>query len=93
MNRCLDCNGLLTKDETVCVQCGAKVRNSVQKLDTRKIATRVVQFVFLGSLGTTIIGLFMENGPSFITGILISFAMALIRRSLKEQPGESFSRR
>ena len=25
MERCLDCNSLLTKEETVCIECGTKV--------------------------------------------------------------------
>jgi hypothetical protein len=92
MNRCLDCNGLLTKEETVCIQCGAKVPGAKKSMDGRRMASRAASFLFLGSLGVTVFGLFTENGVSVVSGVLLSCAMGLIRRSLRELPGESFSR-
>ncbi len=93
MNRCIDCNGLLTKEETVCIQCGAVVPGHAGKFEMKRAAIRFVHFLFFGSLGVTILGLFTDGGPSMLTRILITCALGMLRRSVREQPEERLAQR
>jgi hypothetical protein len=90
MNRCLDCNSLLTPTETTCAECGGVA--PVQKLRPADILARVVNIVFYASAVMTLASIFLPAGPGFTKSVLILVAMLFLKRSVKESTSKSYQR-
>jgi hypothetical protein len=85
MNRCIDCDGLLMKEEKICQICGAEVPQP-PKMDASNVISYAVQGLFVAALTAMITSLFSEGGPGFITSLLLACALMIVARSLKDRP-------
>ena len=82
MERCVDCNSLLTKEETVCVECGTKV--SSDEGTAADLLASIVNVLFYLSIVTLIASPFVDRLPSFTFCTFISGALLFISRTTKE---------
>ena len=82
MERCMDCNSLLTRDEIVCIECGTKVGG-----DQRGVASfgaTLVSLLFYASVAALVVSPFMEKAPSTMFCLFITCALLFIMRTAKE---------
>jgi len=82
MERCIDCNSLLTKEEKVCMECGTKVAGD-ERSAANLIAT-LVSLLFHISVVALVASPFMDRGPSFLFCLLVSCALLFIMRTAKD---------
>ena len=82
MERCLTCNSVLLKEETICLECDTKVGN-----DDRGIGGFVATFVsilFYLSVAVLVVSPFVDRAPSFIFCVFISSALLFVMRTAKD---------
>ena len=82
MERCLDCNSLLTRQETVCIECGTKVKSDDAR--TADFLASIVNLLFYLSVLTMIVSPFVDRFPSFTFCAFITSALLFMSRSAKE---------
>ena len=82
MERCLDCNSLLTKEEMICVECGTKVGGD--DLGAASFVSGIVSLLFYLSFLALIASPFVEKLPSFLFCLLISGALLFMMRTAKD---------
>ncbi len=82
MERCLDCNSLLTKEEKVCIECGTKVGGDDSN-PANLISSLVSVLFYLAAIGT-VATLFMPRGPNFMLCVMVTSALMFIMRSAKD---------
>ena len=82
MERCLDCNSLLTKQEIVCIECGTKVGGD--DLGAASFVSGVVSLLFYMSFLAMIASPFVDKLPSFIFCLLITGALLFMMRTAKD---------
>ena len=82
MERCLDCNSLLTREEIVCLECGTKVGGD--DLGAASFVSGVVSILFYLSLLAMIASPFVEKLPSFMFCLLITGALLFMMRTAKD---------
>lgn len=82
MERCLDCNSLLTKEETVCVECGTKVGG--EQTGTADLVSGLVSILFYISVVALVAAPFISRGPSFVFCLFITGALLFIMRTAKD---------
>ena len=82
MERCLDCNSLLTKEETVCVECGTKVKSDDN--NAMDFVAAVVTLLFYISFAAMISSPFLSRGPSFLLCLMTTCALLFVMRTAKE---------
>ena len=82
MERCLDCNSLLTKEETVCIECGTKVSDD-PKSAAGFVSTIVTALFYLSAL-VLVASPFVDKLPSFTFCMLITSALLFVMRTAKE---------
>jgi hypothetical protein len=82
MERCLDCNSLLTKEETVCIECGTKVHEE-DKSAAAFVSTIVTALFYISAL-IMVASPFIDRLPSFTFCILITSALLFVSRTAKE---------
>jgi hypothetical protein len=82
MERCLDCNSLLTKEEKICIECGTKVGR--YDGDAADFGATLVSLLFYASVAAVVVSPFIANGPSFMLCLLISCALLFIMRTAKD---------
>ena len=82
MERCLDCNSLLTKEETVCLECGTKVGGDDGT--AADFAASLVNMLFYVSIAAMVLSPFTSKLPSFMFCFLISAALLFISRTAKD---------
>jgi hypothetical protein len=82
MERCLDCNSLLTKEERICLECGSKVGGD--EGSAADFAASLVSMLFYLSIAALIICPFVSSGPSFLFCLMISCALLFIMRTAKD---------
>jgi len=90
MERCVDCNSLLTREEVVCIECGTKVGAS--KAGWSGLIATVVSICFYVSLGNLIVSPFVSWGPGFFFCLLITFALLFVMRTAKDGIGKTRKR-
>ncbi len=86
MERCLDCNSLLTRDEKVCVECGTKVGG--EKGGVGGLVASLASVAFYVSLASLIISPFTSRGPGFTFCLLTTFALLFAMRTAKDGIGK-----
>ena len=84
MLRCVDCNSLMTKEEKVCVECGSRVAE--EKRSPAELFVKVVTILFYLSFAGMIGGIFLPNGPSFTTSLLLTCGLLILMRTVKDIP-------
>jgi hypothetical protein len=82
MERCLDCNSLLSKEEKVCVECGTKVGGDEASLAT--LVAALVSILFYISVVALVASPFVDRLPSFMFCMFITFALLFIMRTAKD---------
>jgi hypothetical protein len=82
MERCLDCNSLLTKEEKVCIECGTKVGG--EEKNFAELAALVVSMMFYCSVAALVTSPFLSQGPSFMLCLLMTCALLFVMRTAKE---------
>jgi hypothetical protein len=82
MERCLECNSLLTKEEKVCVECGTKVGGD-EKGSAQFVAS-IVSALFYVSALTMCVSPFVDKLPSFMFCMLMTSALLFVMRTAKD---------
>ena len=82
MERCVDCNSLLTKEEKVCIECGTTV--GATKAGFSGMLSGIVSIGFYISLAALIASPFTERVPSFYFCGLTTFALLIAMRTAKD---------
>jgi hypothetical protein len=81
-SRCLNCNGILTKQDRVCYSCGDKVPkwvSSVPRLKKSKGFSIVSNVVFFASLSLTAFSLVAEHRPPLSVSLAASGALFAVK--------------
>jgi hypothetical protein len=87
MQRCRTCESRLTPTEKQCGNCGTPVPDGKAKTDYKAHArTAIKWFMFLCG-GMTVLSLFMNVGPSFVTCGVMTAVLGLVRSSADEMLG------
>ena len=82
MERCLDCNCLLTKEEKACVECGAKV--GAADGGAIDFLAALVSLLFYASIAALVASPFLSKGPSFLLCLMTSCALLFVMRTAKD---------
>jgi len=82
MERCVDCNSLLTREEKVCIECGTTVGAS--KAGFSDLISNVVTICFYLSLLALVASLFTTKVPSFMACLITTFALLFVMRTAKD---------
>jgi hypothetical protein len=82
MERCLDCNSLLSREEKVCIECGTKVNTDESNLAT--LVAGLVSILFYISVIALVASPFVDRAPSFLFCLFISFALLFVMRTAKD---------
>ena len=82
MERCLDCNSLLTKEEKVCIECGTKVGGD--DLSAATFISSIVTLLFYVSFLALIASPFVDKLPSFMFCMMITGALLFMMRTAKD---------
>lgn len=82
MERCIDCNYLLTKEERVCVECGSKVGG--EESGAMDLIAALVSILFYLSFAAMVTSPFISSGPSFMLCLLTTCALLFVMRTAKD---------
>ena len=82
MERCLDCNSLLTKEETVCVECGTKV--VTDESSVAGLIAGLVTILFYISVLALVASPFVDRLPSFMFCMFVTCALLFVMRTAKD---------
>lgn len=82
MERCIDCNYLLSKEERVCIECGAKVGED--SAGVGDLIATLVSILFYLSFAAMVAAPFLSTGPSFILCLLTTCALLFVMRTAKD---------
>jgi hypothetical protein len=82
MERCMDCNSLLTKEEKVCVECGTKVGG--EDPGAAGFVSFLVSILFYASVLALVASPFVERLPSFTFCAFITGALLFMMRTAKD---------
>ncbi len=80
MERCPDCNAVMTKTEKKCGSCGTVVRRQRDFSGRAKFAL-LATAAFYGALGMTVASFFVPGLPSLSTCLPICVILLMIRSS------------
>jgi hypothetical protein len=78
----MDCNSLLTREETVCIECGTKVGGDEKSVAS--FGATLVSLLFYASIAALVVSPFLEKGPSSMLCLFITCALLFIMRTAKE---------
>jgi hypothetical protein len=82
MERCLDCNSLLTKEEIVCVECGTKVVSDESSV--AGLIAGLVTILFYISVLALVASPFVDRLPSFMFCMFVTCALLFVMRTAKD---------
>jgi hypothetical protein len=82
MERCMDCNSLLTREEKVCIECGTKVGGDDSGV--ADFGATLVSILFYLSVAGLVASPFVAKGPSVMFCLLITCALLFIMRTAKD---------
>ena len=82
MERCVDCNTLLTRSEKVCVECGTKVNQSARGI--ADLIASVAKIAFYISLVVLCASPFVDRLPSAAFCGLATCALLFFSRTAKD---------
>jgi hypothetical protein len=82
MERCMDCNSLLTRDEIVCIECGTKVGGPEKGV--ADFGATLVSLLFYASVAALVVSPFIDKGPSFMLCLFVTCALLFIMRTAKD---------
>ncbi len=82
MERCLECNSLLSREEKVCWECGALVK--VHQSNATDSVASVVKLAFWASFALSLVSPFVERAPSTMMCMLVTAALLFLSRTLSD---------
>jgi hypothetical protein len=82
MERCLDCNGVMSREEKVCLTCGTKV--GAEGSNIAALISCIVSILFYISIAALVTSPFISRGPSFIFCLFMSSALLFAMRTAKD---------
>ena len=82
MERCLDCNSLLSKEEKVCWECGAAQKTHSSSA-TSSFAS-AIKLAFWCSFLLLLASPFVERAPSTVMCLLVTAALLFLSRTLAD---------
>lgn len=85
MERCLDCNSLLSKEEQSCGECGLTV--AIEKLRPSEVILKATKIMFYLSVGTLLASIFVPEGPNLLLSMSLTCALLFVMRSAKDGCG------
>jgi len=80
MLRCLSCNGILQKSETVCYSCGEKI-DGAAKAKSKGSFYSVAAMLFYISLGATGLSIFTKFGPPLAVCVPATIVLMFVKSS------------
>ncbi len=82
MNRCLDCQATLKRDEEVCYACGKVVlRGDDSRVVFAKRFSAGLNVLFIFCAAVTVASLFMDSTPPFVDCAAVTGIIGLVRSS------------
>ncbi|MEO7143163.1 MAG: hypothetical protein ABI165_06615 [Bryobacteraceae bacterium] len=89
MTRCMNCNNLLTKEETFCVGCGTPAKQVEGAPGIGETLAKVVSLLYYVSVGLTLVCLFVPGTPSAGRYIIVTVALLVIKRSTDQMTAKN----
>ncbi len=84
MDKCLDCNATLTKDETVCFMCGAAVRSKDEGPGIAGSLVRIINVLLIVSGLLTLASLFFSFTPPFLKCAFATMILGIVKSSANQ---------
>jgi hypothetical protein len=84
MEKCLDCNSILTKQETVCFTCGAAVRSKDQGPGIAGSMVRIINVLLVVSGLLTLASIFFSFTPSFMKCGFATLVLGVVKSSAEQ---------
>lgn len=81
MEKCLDCNSILTKEETVCFTCGSAVRRKTDGAGIAGNMVRVINVLLVVSGLLTLASLFFSFTPPFAKCGFATLILGIVKSS------------
>jgi hypothetical protein len=84
MNRCRECNSVMTKTETVCLSCGSELEKKTGADHFGNGFIRLLSIMFFGSAALTIASLFFDATPPFSRCLICTLVLLVVRSSASQ---------
>jgi hypothetical protein len=84
MQRCRTCEATMTPTELTCISCGTPVPPDKPKFDARARLFGFIKYFMFACAAMTVLSLFMNVGPSFMTCAIMTLVLGLVRSSADE---------
>jgi len=81
MNRCRECNSVMTKEETECLACGSVTEQKSGMDHVGKGFVVIISMMFFASAGLTIASLFMDATPPFSRCLVCTLVLLVVKSS------------
>jgi hypothetical protein len=82
MERCIECNSLLSREEKMCTECGTKVLSDESSM--ANLVASLISILFYISLVILCVSPFIDRAPSVVFCLLITGALLFIMRTAKD---------
>lgn len=84
MQRCLQCEATMTPKELNCPNCGASAKPKAEGGGVKQHFRNAVKLFFLISALMTVLSLFTDWGPPFLTSLAVTLVLLLVKNSADE---------
>lgn len=84
MQRCRTCEASMTQTEKQCLNCGGLVPDDKPKFDSKARFLQGIGYFMKGCAVITVLSLFMNIGPSFMTCAIMTVVLGLVKSSMSE---------
>ena len=84
MQRCLQCEATMTPKETTCPNCGSASKPKSEKGGFKSRFRTAVKIFFLLSAVLSVVALFTDYGPPFLTCVSVTLVLLLVKSSADE---------
>jgi len=84
MEKCRDCNSILTKEETQCYACGATVRPTDSGAGFGLFLLRAINFLLITSAAMTAASIFFTFAPGFTKCAVTTLVLGIVKSSASQ---------
>jgi hypothetical protein len=81
MEKCRDCNSILTKQETACYACGCAVKRKTEGAGLANNMVRVINVLLVVSALLTLASLFFSFTPTFTKCAFATLVLGIVKSS------------
>jgi hypothetical protein len=81
MEKCHDCNSILSKEETSCFTCGCAVRRKAPGAGVAGNMVRVINVLMVVAAILTVASLFFNFTPPFATCAVVTLILGIVKSS------------